>query len=750
MHPPSGSRLRQTGLVVPLGLLLICRLALGLLYSLAVPIWEADNEDGHFAYARYLAQHRTLLKADDPEAQRITEKMQPPLYYILMAIILTPFRFEGPPETPDYNPYMYSGTAGINYALHPPALAGEALRVAEAVDLVRAAGAAMTTVSVLFVFLSARLLWPHNLRMVWAATCLYAFWPQFLFTGSMVTNDTLLISLSAICLYLSLSLVTQGPSLGKMLLLGLALSAAIFTKLNALALLPAAALAVVFSVRQARWPRWRVSLVSLGMGLIILLAVWVLLSQIFLLKHLYQITQFAAVLRDLLAQGNGWTYIFVLGRTYQFQFRTFLASYGWGNVETYAWLYPLWAAGFGLFVVGWVVAAFRRSPAHRSQLYILLWTHLLSHLALTTALALSRANPIVPGRYLIPALPAIGFLLLAGWQSLIPRSWQARAWKAISLAVVLIGWSIPFNTLIPVYAFPAPADAGHLKALQPVNAVFDNSLEFIGYEPVAPAVPGDNATATLCWQALQPVKKNYTIALDIVGPDGQGYGGLETFAGRGNYATSFWKVNVPFCEPYVIPVGTGMPAPGVASIVVRLWDQETLQNLSLTQLGKKRPDADQLPQVAILFKVKSAAAAPAASEHAAVYRFGDAMLLRGYDLQPVAGKPSALDVVLHWEALKKPAADYVVFVHLRDAAEQPYAQDDSEPRHAWYPTSWWAAGETVLDEHTLDLPPGTAPPLNLYIGVYDRATDTRLPVFDASGKPIVNNEVMLARNLPLP
>ena len=123
---------------------------------------------------------------------------------------------------------------------------------------------------------------------------------------------------------------------------------------------------------------------------------------------------------------------------------------------------------------------------------------------------------------------------------------------------------------------------------------------------------------------------------------------------------------------------------------------------------------------------------------------------RGYDLQPVAGKPRAVSVILHWEAIKKPSADYVVFVHLRDTSEHPYAQDDSEPRQAWYPTSWWAAGETVLDEHTLYLPAGTAPPLDLYVGVYTRSGDTRLPVFDANGNPVANNEVILQQNVNLP
>ena len=41
-------------LLKPLALLVAVRLSLGVLYSVSVPIWEAYDEDGHFAYARYL------------------------------------------------------------------------------------------------------------------------------------------------------------------------------------------------------------------------------------------------------------------------------------------------------------------------------------------------------------------------------------------------------------------------------------------------------------------------------------------------------------------------------------------------------------------------------------------------------------------------------------------------------------------------------------------------------------------------
>ena len=53
------TRSRNFNAYLPIVILLAARLALGTVYSLVVPTWEAYNEDGHFAYVRYIATHRT-------------------------------------------------------------------------------------------------------------------------------------------------------------------------------------------------------------------------------------------------------------------------------------------------------------------------------------------------------------------------------------------------------------------------------------------------------------------------------------------------------------------------------------------------------------------------------------------------------------------------------------------------------------------------------------------------------------------
>jgi hypothetical protein len=741
------SRLARAGtplsFSVPLGLLLITRLAVGLLYSLSVPIWEAYDEDGHFAYARYIAVYHSLLKPGDPEAEKVWEKFQPPLYYLLVAPLIAGFDLGPTWQIPPHNPYFVYGNAGYNNMLHPvdPTYADQqidlAVRVARLFSLI------VSTFGVGCIFFAARLLWPTEKGKIWAATLLYAFWPQFLFNGSMVTNDALVTALAAGVIYLALRLVVKGFRWRDgALLIGL-LGASILTKLNALAFLPLAAVALGLSLAKVKLKTSAQWLALGGAGLLLAVTLGVISSLRFITQHVFRLLTVERFFNRLST-----TTVFPHALPYSLQ--TFVGSFGWGNLETYSWLYPLWAMLAAVGLLGLVWGARRRQSCAKRLPLLLMGLHCISVFGLTLALAIANETiHLTHGRYMLTALPAVCFLLISGWQTWLPRRWQPWAWKIAGIGILLFGWSIPLVTLLPAYAQPLPAPTARLKALRPVNAILDNNIELIGYEPAEPAAPGQEVTLTLCWQALRPVEKNYTVILDIVGPDGQGYGELKTYPGRGNYATSFWKANVPFCEPYAIPIGTGMPAPVVAKVLVHLWDQDTKQNLPLTQLGGQS-DAGMLTPVTIRFKVNSTPATSAAPQHATTYRFGDELVLRGYDLQPVVGPRPGVSVTLHWETVKGVTANYVVFVHLRDTPTHLFGQDDSEPRHTWYPTSWWAAGETVLDGHTVYLPAGAAPPLDLYIGVYNAASGTRLPAFDAQGNPVVNDEVSLAQNLTLP
>jgi len=122
--------------------------------------------------------------------------------------------------------------------------------------------------------------------------------------------------------------------------------------------------------------------------------------------------------------------------------------------------------------------------------------------------------------------------------------------------------------------------------------------------------------------------------------------------------------------------------------------------------------------------------------------------LRGYDLVTrsgctlsadgalrIADQPCLLELALHWRPTHKLPERYTVFAHLIGPGYNPvtngplWAGHDSEPLEGGYPTTQWLEGDTIVDVHRLELPPG-APPgtYELEVGMYRQPTVERLPV----------------------
>jgi hypothetical protein len=111
-------------------------------------------------------------------------------------------------------------------------------------------------------------------------------------------------------------------------------------------------------------------------------------------------------------------------------------------------------------------------------------------------------------------------------------------------------------------------------------------------------------------------------------------------------------------------------------------------------------------------------------------QFGEAISLIGYDLDG--------DLTLYWQANGQPPTDFTVFIQLWDEDEQ-VAGFDGPPLGGNYPTSWWEAGEVIVDAHPLDLARASATwPLEsgrhrLLVGLYRLDTGERLPAVGPNG-----------------
>jgi hypothetical protein len=111
----------------------------------------------------------------------------------------------------------------------------------------------------------------------------------------------------------------------------------------------------------------------------------------------------------------------------------------------------------------------------------------------------------------------------------------------------------------------------------------------------------------------------------------------------------------------------------------------------------------------------------------------------------VYGSPQANDLLLltvTWQPLQPFYQDLKVFIHLVDVNSNVLAQYDGYPQTGASPTSRWTPGEMIEDTYPIPFPAEAPPgPYRVYLGLYDEATLTRLPVpTDPEGRVILNVE----------
>jgi hypothetical protein len=99
-----------------------------------------------------------------------------------------------------------------------------------------------------------------------------------------------------------------------------------------------------------------------------------------------------------------------------------------------------------------------------------------------------------------------------------------------------------------------------------------------------------------------------------------------------------------------------------------------------------------------------------------------------------------LCVELNWKAIKVPAGDYTVFIHLVNSQGQVVAQTDLPPRGGFAPTSQWKVGSTLADKHGL-IVPGNLPggDYTVQVGLY--RSDNQAPIRVTRGEAIMPDAI---------
>lgn len=758
--------------------LLAAHLFLGAVYSFVVPVWEAHDETGHYPYVRYLVNQRMLPPVDSKISRYFDETHQPPLYYVLGAA--ASFWIDTSDyQEPEPNPYAFDGTGlrGYNLFLHSDAERFPWQGTFLAIHVVRLASVLMSTLAVWVTYRVARLLFLDRNTLVLAATAVAAFSPLLLFIGSVVNNDALIPLWGGLVLLFSLKVVLDRPRPRWLILLGVALGLSLLTKRTGLALFPFAGLVVglveLLTLSAGRTIVRRVARLLQNAALVLIPAIltpapWLL----------YNWRRYGTLLPDRVegsdpriffdpsrgAIGASLTQNWIID-TIQYSFKTFWGAFGWGNIMLPDGIYLLLAlvSLIGLAGVSGLVLA--RATERRLRLGLGVC---LLQVACVVALPLYRAAywqapDLVPGRYLLPALPAMSVLLVAGLAYWIPRGSETRVAVAIGGGLAALAIAVPWWVIQPAYTPPTVSTS--LQIANPIYLNFGDKMELLGYELDRDRVqPGQKIDVTLLWRAKATMDHNYTIGVHVLGHGLRDLGQTDTYPGRGTYQTTLWRPGDVIRDTYTVRIApdTAVPALGRLSVGVSFSPPK---GQAAASGGQNKPVQEQLPVVdaegkpvtPIFGRFKLAPersegiTAPGPSKGNAGQpvdvRLGDALSLVGYDLPRSSvrsGEQLALGLI--WQARRQIEADYATFVHLIDARGRELAPfTDWQPWNGEYPTGLWDPGEQVRDDVQLTIPPDLPPgEYRLVTGMYAPDTLARLPATDAAGQPILNDLIPLA------
>ena len=264
------------------------------------------------------------------------------------------------------------------------------------------------------------------------------------------------------------------------------------------------------------------------------------------------------------------------------------------------------------------------------------------------------------------------------------------------------------------------------------------------------AVPsGDVLTLALTWSAASPPLTggggggDYAVRWRLL--DAAGSVALEQTADLSPYATSRWREGDSFDVRYDLRLDPALPA-ATCTLALNvlapdghpLWaEDEALTTVEI--LPRDR-----------LFDL------PANIAHPLDLTLGNVVHLRGFDLATPPSPPElggtegglragdTLPLTLYWQAGGPTDLDYTVFVHLVGPDGQLYGQVDRPPANGAAPTTSWTPGQVIVDE--IILPVAADGPAGIYhiaVGMYDGASGGRLPITDASGQSLPDDQAIL-------
>ena len=556
-------------------LVLALYLALGLLWTVEVPPGEGPDEPAHVAYAFFLAREARLPLPGDEDRMAFLagEIHQPPLAYALMwplVAMLPEQKLEVPLPG---NPYFrWSGGDAANAYLHPLEEQPEWRATFARWRLLRLQSVMLGAISAGLCYAAARLLWPMDRGLALGVMALVAFNPQWIFHHALVSNDPLLITLGSLLITLSLGMVADASRpdstagwwgwIGRgdwwaPLACGIVLGCMLLTKQSGVALLPVPLVAILLSRPTRHWAR-HMAIVVASAGLIAgwwYARTWMLYGDPAGVESFqtnfgggaFQLTE-AQAWRE-----GGWNLL-----------QSSWGAFGWMTVMLPEGYYIIIRAALVIAVIGLVASAGRRVWEGRGLAVLVLLAAALCVGAWLILFAVTTGTAGWPGRYLFPAMPALGIGLAIGLTNALPRR---SGVLALALLCATLAAALPFTLLRPAYRTPAVPEAqapqdgpfarfdfGWKRAFELHDATFEQSARSGGTLPVS-----------LTWRLVEPVDRPWSVFIHLVDAQENVVAKRDALPLEGRSPTDAWAPGDWYRDHHALSLE------GVAPDAYRLW-----------------------------------------------------------------------------------------------------------------------------------------------------------------------------------
>jgi 4-amino-4-deoxy-L-arabinose transferase-like glycosyltransferase len=571
--------------------------ALGTLYSVVTPIFEASDEFLHYPVIQHIAE-TGRLPVQQPGIRTLwdQEGSQPPLYYFIGAAATFWIDTSDLEQVRWLNPHRKFGIASDpdnkNLIIHTPAEAFPWRGTVLAVHLIRLISVAMCTAAVALVYTLVRTLWPDQHWIALLAAALTAFNPMFLFITGSVNNDNLMVLLGTWTLLLVVRVIAEGVTAQRAIMLAVVAALGTLTKLSGLSLLPLVGLALI--IHALRTGQWRSTILT-GIGIVVafaLIAGWWYLRNLRLYGELLGTETMVAIAGRRETPVTLWD----LRREWYGFWVAYWGLFGAVSILADAIFYRFLAAVSWIAVagLGWWAALRIRARAWRD----LLIPGLLALQILITLAGVLRWTLMTygsQGRLMFPVIAAISALMALGLLNWIPERLRAGTVALISVPLLAGAAITPFRYIAPAYAAP-PIVASVPGDATPIGVTYD------GLEIVAASVgsasteTGGRVPVTLYLRANEPLDANYSLYLHMLNAEGAEVGRLNTYPGGGALPTTQMQPGMIYRDTYSLRTDPALDAasPPRVAVGVGLW-QHPLQIV----LNGQAPDGSPVQYIVL-------------------------------------------------------------------------------------------------------------------------------------------------------